>query len=447
MPRSAWASAGASLTPSPTIATTRPSRLQARDGLGLPGRQHARRSRRSIPTSAATACAAGSLSPVSRIGRRPSPLSSATASALVGLTVSATTKTARARPSQAAATAVRPSRSASSTTAASAGRARGPACERAPAGRRARRGRRRGPRRRGRLRPANDSTGVERSPPGCGGGDRAADRMLRGRLEGACEPQRLGLGRARRRREGDERTAGRVVTVPVLSSTTVSIRRVDSSTSGPRIRMPSWAPRPVPTRSAVGVASPSAQGQATIRTATAAENANAGAGTAREPAGERGARQARARSGRTRPPPGRRAAAPAPSRPAPPSTSAAIRASAVSAPTRVRPDDEPPADVDRRAGHLVARPDLDRHALAREQRAVDRRAALDHDRRRSAICSPGRTTNRSPTRSSATGDAPLAAVGVDERDVLRAELGAARAARRRRGAWRAPRRSGRRAGR
>ncbi len=60
-----------------------------------------------------------------------------------------------------------------------------------------------------------------------------------------------------------------VVTVPVLSSTIVSTRRVDSSTSGPLMRMPSWAPRPVPTSSAVGVASPSAHGQAMISTATA----------------------------------------------------------------------------------------------------------------------------------------------------------------------------------
>ncbi len=65
-----------------------------------------------------------------------------------------------------------------------------------------------------------------------------------------------------------------VVTVPVLSSTTVSTRRVDSSTSGPLISSPSWAPRPVPTISAVGVASPSAHGQAMISTATAAVNAN-----------------------------------------------------------------------------------------------------------------------------------------------------------------------------
>ena len=66
-----------------------------------------------------------------------------------------------------------------------------------------------------------------------------------------------------------------MVTVPVLSSTTVSTSRVDSSTSGPLISRPSCAPRPVPTISAVGVARPSAHGQAMIRTATAAVNADA----------------------------------------------------------------------------------------------------------------------------------------------------------------------------
>src|SRR4029450_4129209 len=64
------------------------------------------------------------------------------------------------------------------------------------------------------------------------------------------------------------------VTVPVLSNTMVSICRADSSTSGPLITMPSWAPRPVPTSKAVGVASPSAHGHAMINTATADVNAN-----------------------------------------------------------------------------------------------------------------------------------------------------------------------------
>ena len=74
---------------------------------------------------------------------------------------------------------------------------------------------------------------------------------------------------------GDDATSAirPVVIVPVLSSTMVSTRRVDSSTSGPLMRMPSWAPRPVPTSRAVGVASPRAHGQAMMSTATAAANA------------------------------------------------------------------------------------------------------------------------------------------------------------------------------
>ncbi len=63
-----------------------------------------------------------------------------------------------------------------------------------------------------------------------------------------------------------------VVMVPVLSNTTVSTRRARSSTCGPRITVPSWAPRPVPTMRADGVASPSAHGQAMIRTAMAADS-------------------------------------------------------------------------------------------------------------------------------------------------------------------------------
>ena len=59
-----------------------------------------------MPTSAATARAVVSLSPVSSSGRRPSRFSAATASAEVGFTVSATANTARACRSQAATTAV-----------------------------------------------------------------------------------------------------------------------------------------------------------------------------------------------------------------------------------------------------------------------------------------------------------------------------------------------------
>ena len=64
-----------------------------------------------------------------------------------------------------------------------------------------------------------------------------------------------------------------MVTVPVLSSTTVSTAREDSSAWYLVMKMPSCAPRPQATISAAGVASPSAHGQAMISTASAALNA------------------------------------------------------------------------------------------------------------------------------------------------------------------------------
>ena len=64
-----------------------------------------------------------------------------------------------------------------------------------------------------------------------------------------------------------------VVIVPVLSSNSTSTVRVCSRISGPRINMPARAPRLVPTNSAIGVARPSAHGQAMMSTATPVENA------------------------------------------------------------------------------------------------------------------------------------------------------------------------------
>ena len=57
------------------------------------------------------------------------------------------------------------------------------------------------------------------------------------------------------------------VIVPVLSRTTAVTRRAVSSASPLPMRMPSSAARPVPTMTAVGVASPSAHGQAMMSTA------------------------------------------------------------------------------------------------------------------------------------------------------------------------------------
>ena len=63
------------------------------------------------------------------------------------------------------------------------------------------------------------------------------------------------------------------VKVPVLSTTSVSIFSSVSSASALRIKTPAVAPRPVPTMIDIGVAKPSAQGHAMIRTATALTSA------------------------------------------------------------------------------------------------------------------------------------------------------------------------------
>ena len=60
------------------------------------------------------------------------------------------------------------------------------------------------------------------------------------------------------------------VRVPVLSTTSVSTFSMCSSASAFLMSTPACAPRPTPTMIDMGVASPSAQGQAMMSTATAA---------------------------------------------------------------------------------------------------------------------------------------------------------------------------------
>ena len=60
------------------------------------------------------------------------------------------------------------------------------------------------------------------------------------------------------------------VSVPVLSTTSVSTFSKRSSASAFLISTPARAPRPTPTMIDIGVARPSAQGQAMISTDTAA---------------------------------------------------------------------------------------------------------------------------------------------------------------------------------
>ena len=169
-----------------------------------------------------------------------------------------------------------------------------------------------------------------------------------------------------------------VVTVPVLSSTTVSMRRADSSTSGPRIRMPSCAPRPVPTSSAIGVARPSAHGHAMISTATAFAKATSAAAPAiSQPASVRERQPITTGHEHGGDPVGQ-----------------ALRGGlaglrlldeprdardrGVGADPR-RLDHEATAHVQRRAGHGLPGRHLDRQALAGQQRAVDGRESLADD--------------------------------------------------------------------
>ena len=69
------------------------------------------------------------------------------------------------------------------------------------------------------------------------------------------------------------------VSVPVLSITKVSIFSIRSKASAFLIRTPAWAPRPTPTMIDIGVARPSAQGQAMISTLTAATSPKAKRGS------------------------------------------------------------------------------------------------------------------------------------------------------------------------
>ena len=416
-PRSAWASAGASLTPSPTIATTRPSACRRRttsafsDGqdlgddlvdadLGGDARARSSRCRRSAAPAAGRAPAAR---------RRPRPT--------VGLTVSATTKTARGR--------AVPAGGDRGAAARLGGAARGVELGRQvhrPVGEQRRaadddaRGRRRRPRRRGPRgwrRPRRPAAAARRAPRG--------DRRAIGCSEASSSaPTSRSASLARRRRDATSTSAIRpVVTVPVLSSTTCRPRRVDSRTSGPLISRPSWAPRPVPTISAVGVARPSAQGQAMISTATAAVNAKVALSPAPSQKPSVATRERDhdrdedARDAVGEPLDRRLAGLRVGHEPGD------LRQRGVGADLR-RADDQAAAGVDGRAGDLVARADLDRHRLAGEQarcrppsgpprrrrRWRPSRRGARRSGRRPASCSIGTRRSRRRRRARATSLAP-----------------------------------------
>ena len=236
-----------------------------------------------------------------------------------------------------------------------------------------------------------------------------------------------------------------VVTVPVLSSTIVSTRRVDSSTSGPLISRPSCAPRPVPTSSAVGVASPSAHGQAMISTATAAQNAKVAGSPA--PSQKPSVATARPITTGTKTPETRSASRCTGALPDCASvTSRAICASAVSAPTLVaRTTSLPPTFTDAPATASPGCSSTGTHSPVSSDWST---AEVPSTTTPSvATFSPGRTTKRSPTCSCSTGTRRSVPSGREDRDVLGAEREQRGERGARAAASRETRSTGRRAGR
>ena len=151
--------------------------------------------------------------------------------------------------------------------------------------------------------------------------DRVRQWMLGATLGGRDEARgpRSSGGRARQRATTSVTRGLPSVSVPVLSSTIARTEPSRSRASALRNRTPASAPLPVPTMIDVGVASPRAQGQAMIRTATVLSRArlNAGAGPSDEPDDERQRRRGRARPARSSRSRRRRGAGSAPASPAP----------------------------------------------------------------------------------------------------------------------------------
>ena len=128
-----------------------------------------------------------------------------------------------------------------------------------------------------------------RSLAACRARARARAPRRRSRAASGCSLPGPGWRRAaapRPRRTRRAATAARKaglpsVSVPVLSTTSVSTVRSVSIAAASRNRTPDCAPRPVATMIDIGVARPSAQGQAMISTATALTTHRSSDGSAR----------------------------------------------------------------------------------------------------------------------------------------------------------------------
>ena len=266
IPTSAWANAGASLTPSPTIATLLPARCSSPILLALSaGRTSAITCR--IPSSRAIRSAVARLSPVSITTSTPCSWIASTAALAVGRGASLMPITAEARPSTATTTTVRPSAAISSRVLASPLRLivsraislalptatrRPPTVARAPW-------------------PGTFSKSVAESwaAPTC-----SARRTIAS-ASGCSESRSTAAARARTSFSDKPSAVSSVtsgsplVSVPVLSITTTWTRAAASIAAAFLKRIPRLAPSPVPTMMAVGVARPRASGQVITTTVMA----------------------------------------------------------------------------------------------------------------------------------------------------------------------------------
>ena len=268
MPTSAWARAGASLIPSPTMATFFPASWSFRISRSLSAGSTSAITR-SIPARRAMASAvrrvvAGQHDDLEAQGLQ----SRSTAAGAPSLRASATAASPARRPSTAAKTAVFPSRGQR------LGGGREPGSIDPPAGHEPcaadddlppfDHGLDPLPFQGGELRSAGNG-----ELPGAGLSEKGLGQRMLGRLFGrGHQAQELVLRRRAPTGTRSVTSGAPLVRVPVLSKTTVVSAPAVSRLSPPLIRMPFSAPFPVPTMTAVGVARPRAQGQAMIITAT-----------------------------------------------------------------------------------------------------------------------------------------------------------------------------------
>ena len=421
MPTSAAASAGASLTPSPAIATTRPLSRNCFTTRPLSsGRISASTS--AIPSLAATACAVVRLSPVNMTTRIPSSCKTRIASGVLALIGSAIASNPATRPSTAARITVAPSARSSSARCVNDPRvdpelrkqfrvSQRDALSVHPAdhpstGRRIEilylaerklfllRGRQDGASQRDARSPAPDW------PPGEG------VRLLETIRRNHCRHPGLSLGQG----------AGLVDHERVDLLEALQRLGILDEDAGP-------APRPTPTMIDIGVARPSAQGQAMMSTETAATTAYA-TGAARAP--ERQATKARTATPMTAGT--NQAATLSASRwmgarlRCASATIWTIWASMVSRPTFSARMTKAAGLVDRAADHLVARRSWRRASdspVTRDSSTLLLPSTISPS---TGTLSPGRTRSRSPATTTSKATSSILAVVAHAQRGLRREI-------------------------